>query len=318
MKKKSQEPSSKNQHQRDCWDLVLGTWFLELFRFGFRAWGKCLVLFLILLVPGLARSGDERTDSSRPITLVGMRGQIDGVVLPGPELEVRPLEDSQAPFVLRIANVYPHGTAFRYDFVYYALERRTYDLTQYLRPKDGSKGAKLKPLEVEVQGLLGPGLIHPHSLASKRTSWFAGYYLLLLAGVAVWLAGLVLIVFARRAKKKKTGGDTAGTETVADRLRPLVIRAMTGMLTSSQRAELERTLLAFWRQRLGLEKEKAPEALSKMRQHPEAGILLNQLELWLHRPGTAQQVDIGKLLWPYQLTSPEEPIEAPGAESVTA
>jgi hypothetical protein len=106
--------------------------------------------------------------------------------------------------------------------------------------------------------------------------------------------------------------------TAADRLRPLVARAMTGTLSPGQQAELERTLLAFWRQRLGLENEKAPEALAKLRRHPEAGVLLNQLELWLHRPGTAQQLDLGKPLWPYQLAPAKDPGDAPGTEGGTA
>jgi hypothetical protein len=55
-----------------------------------------------------------------------------------------------------------------------------------------------------------------------------------------------------------------------------------------------------------------------MRQHPEAGALLNQLELWLHRPGTAEQVDLGKLLWPYQQASLEEPAGAADSHGVMA
>jgi hypothetical protein len=266
-----------------------------------------LALLLTLLLPASAPAGDDR-----PVTLVGMRGHIDGVILPGPELEVRPLEDPQAPFVLRIENVYRHGTAFRYDFVYYALEPRTYDLTQYLRPKDGSAPSPLPPVEVEVKGLLAPGLIHPHALEPQRASWFAGFRLLLLVGAAVWVVGFLLLLFWGRRKKRAARQDAAGQVTVADRLRPLVVRAMTGMLTTRQQAELERTLLAFWRQRLGLEKEKAPQALAQMRKHPEAGVLLNQLELWLHRPGTAPQVDVGKLLWPYQFTPADKLAEVPG------
>jgi hypothetical protein len=269
------------------------------FRLHIGAWR--LVLVPALLLPGFARAADEPL-----VTLVGMRGHLDGVILPRPELEVRPLEDSQAPFVLRIANVHPHGNAFRYDFVYYALEPRTYDLTQYLRTKDGSPGGKLRPLEVEVKGLLGPGLIHPHALVPKPASWFAGYRLLLLVGANLWVVGFFLILFLGRRKKQAARQHTAGPATLADRLRPLVVRAMTGMLTTCQQAELERALLAYWRRRLGLEKENAPTALAKMREHPEAGVLLNQLELWLHRPGTARQVDVGKLLWPYQQASAEE------------
>ena len=113
------------------------------------------VCVLVLLGwPGAARAGD-----GRPTTLVGMHGRIDGVVLPAPELEVRPLEDSQAPFVLRIVNVARHGTAFRYDFAYYALEPRTFDLTQYLRPKDGAPAVKLPPLDNHGMGTVFEELI---------------------------------------------------------------------------------------------------------------------------------------------------------------
>jgi hypothetical protein len=264
------------------------------------------------LLPGAARPAAER-----PVTLVGMSGHIDGVVLPGPELEVRPLEDSQAPFVLRIANVQRHGTAHRYDFVYYGLEPRVYDLAKYLRPRDGSAPVQLPSLEVEVKGLLAPGLIHPHAQEPRRAGWFASYRVLLIVGAVVWGLGFVLILLWGRRKLRAAQLAAAGPATVADRLRPLVIRAMTGMLSMEQRAELERTLIAFWRQRLGLEKEKAPEALARMRQHPEAGALLNQLELWLHRPGTAQQVDIGKLLWPYQLAPAQGATDVPAAPGET-
>src|SRR5262249_28731459 len=161
-------------------------------------------------------------------------------------------------------------------------------LTQYLRPRDGSAPVPLPPLEVEVKGQLPAGLVHPHALEPKRASWFAGYRLALIVGAALWGVGLLLILLWGRRRRRAARQEAAGPATVADRLRPLVIRAMTGMLSAEQRAELERTLIAFWRQRLGLDSEKPSEALASMRQHPEAGALLNQLELWLHRPGTAQ------------------------------
>jgi hypothetical protein len=93
---------------------------------------------------------------------------------------------------------------------------------------------------------------------------------------------------------------------------------MTGMLTTHQRAELERTLLAFWRERLGLENEKASIALAKMRNHPEAGLLMSQLELWLHRPDTPEQVELGKLLWPYQLPPEQDAAGVHGPNGVLA
>jgi hypothetical protein len=259
-----------------------------------------LLLCLVLLLAGRPLSAAER-----PLTQVGMRGRVGGVILPAPELEVRPLDDHHAPFVLRIDSVHPHGTAFRYDFVYLALEPGTYDLMRYLRSKDGSPVGKLPPLEVEVKGLLPPGQILPHALEPQPASWFAGYRVLLLVAGAVWLIGLLVILLWRWRTKGAAQQVTAQPATVADRLRPLVLRAMSGSLSPSELAELERTLLAFWRRRLGLEKEKAPVALARLRQHPEAGILLEQLELWLHRPGTAEQTDVGQLLRPYQQVAAE-------------
>src|SRR5262245_51953235 len=149
-----------------------------------------LALVLILVFPAFVQSA-----SDRPITLVGMRGHLNDIVIPGPELEVRPLENSQAPFVLRIVSVGPYGNAFCYDFEYYALEPRTYDLAQYLRPRDGRVALKLPLIEVEVKGLLEPGVVYPHALEAKSTSWLAGYRLLLGIGGAVWVLGLFLIVF---------------------------------------------------------------------------------------------------------------------------
>ena len=274
----------------------------------------CGTKYALLIIFAFVPTALAADDSSA--VLVGMRGRLEGVVLGGPELEVRPLEDSQAPFVLRITDVHTHGNAFRYDFVYYALEPRTYDLTQYLRPKDGVAGAKLPPLEVKIEGTLGPGLIHPHPLVPKPAGWFGAYHLILITGLGLWFFGFLLLLFWGQRRKTSPVPPAPDRVSVADRLRPLVIRAMTGMLSPKELAELERTLIAFWRHRLGLEEDKASTALAKMRSHPEAGALLGQLELWLHKPGTADQVEVGKLLWPYQLIgkelSPEGSLNAAG------
>src|SRR4051794_25995117 len=106
------------------------------------------LLGVALLLPGAARAEDRRQ------TTVGMPARIDQVVLPGPELEARPLDDPRGPVVLRVVDTYPHGTAFRYDLVYYALEPGTFDLKDYLRRKDGSSTAGLPSLKVTVDPLL--------------------------------------------------------------------------------------------------------------------------------------------------------------------
>lgn len=40
--------------------------------------------------------------------------------------------------------------------------------------------------------------------------------------------------------------------------------------------------------------------MSALKSHPEAGPLLQQLEIWLHRPGVVGQIDVNTLLSPYR------------------
>jgi hypothetical protein len=101
-------------------------------------------------------------------------------------------------------------------------------------------------------------------------------------------------------KSRRGAAASHRPKTLAEQLRPLVERAQAGTLSTPERAELERMLLAFWGRRLGLTDVDPREAMAQMRQHPEAGRLIEQLELWLHRPGTADEVDVAALLAPYR------------------
>jgi hypothetical protein len=230
---------------------------------------------------------------------VGMAVRIEQVVLPGSELEVKPLDDRKAPVVLRIESVAPHGTAHRYDLVYYGLEPGTFDLKSYLRRKDGSSAADLPALPVTIRSVLPPGQVEPNRLELQASPWLGGYRLALILGGAVWVVGLATILFARR-RKAAAVAEAARPVTLADRLRPLVERALAGRLAQPERAELERMLLGYWRRRLDLDGMKPAEAFAVLRRHAEAGPLLEQLENWLHRPGPAEDVDLNALLKPYQ------------------
>ena len=42
------------------------------------------------------------------------------------------------------------------------------------------------------------------------------------------------------------------------------------------------------------------EAMSRLRNHPQAGELLRQVEAWLHQPGGARDVDVPRMLAPYR------------------
>lgn len=240
-----------------------------------------------------------RAEDRRSST-VGMPARIDQLVLPGTELEARPLDDPKAPVVLRIINTFPHGTAFRYDLDYYGLEPGTFDLKNYLRRKDGSPTTDLPSVPVTIAAILPPGQILPNELEPRRSPWLGGYRLALIVGGVLWGLGLLAILFVGRRKKGEVQAAGVRMLTLADRLRPLVERAMTGTLSLTERADLERILLAYWRRRLRLGDERPTEAFARLRQHPEAGPLLQRLEDWLHRPRPNTQVDLTALLQPYK------------------
>jgi hypothetical protein len=240
-------------------------------------------------------------DQPRSTSTVGMPAKIEQSVLSGTELEVKPIDDRRAPLVLRIVASYPHGSAFRYELVYYGLEPGAYDLKDYLRRKDGSSMKDLAAIPVRIEPVLPPGQIQPHSLLLGPSPFLGGYRLLLFVGGVAWVVGLAAILLAGRWKRTEVAAATIRPVTLADRLKPLVDAAVAGNLTQGQRAELERLLIGYWRKRLGLEKVAPGEFIGVMRNHEEAGPLLRQLEDWLHRPGgAAEQIDVTALLKPYQ------------------
>ena len=255
-------------------------------------------MVLLLSSPVQTFAGDEHQT-----TTVGMPARIEQLVLPGSELEVKPLEDDRTPIVARITGAFPHGTDFRYDIVYYGLEPGKFDLTDYLRRKDGSATDDLPAVSVEITPVLPPGQIVPNELEAQQSPDLGGYRKAAVIGGIAWCAGLVIIIWWNVAGSRKKRGDSGTSQprlSLADRLRPIVQDALAGKITQRQQAELERMLLAFWRKRLNLNHVKAVDAITALREHDEAGGLLKQLEIWLHRPGNAEEVDLTALLKPYQ------------------
>jgi hypothetical protein len=265
--------------------------------FGYRAALALLVFPSPLLAEGPAPV---------PETTVGMSGRLEGVVLPGPELEAKPIPDRRVPLVLRVARVYPHGTAFRYDLEYFALEPGTHDLRGYLRRKDGSPADGIPALTVKANPVLPPGQVEPNKLEIESGPRVGGYRLLVIGFWVLWGLGLAAIVgsfFFPRRKRAAAADDRPVS--LAERLRPLVEGAVAGKLSQAELAGLERALLAYWRKRLGLEHAEPGEAIDVLRRHPEAAPLLAELEKWLHRPGPPEAVDVGGLLAPYRDLPPE-------------
>jgi hypothetical protein len=112
--------------------------------------------------------------------------------------------------------------------------------------------------------------------------------------------GVLLAILLARRRRIQTALPMARPLTLADHLRPLVEGAMAGKLAPERLAELERGLIAYWSRRLGVANRKPADALAVLRRHPEAGPLLVQLEIWLHRPRPAATIDVASLLEPYR------------------
>ena len=265
---------------------------------------KHSTLCLLLTLAGLCLVGDRvvrAADGPMATTHVGISGKLDALVLPGGELEAKPLTDRKTPVIVRVVRVYPHGSQFRYDLEYFGLEPGDHDLRQYLRRKDGSALGELPPIPVTVTPLLPKGQIEPNKVELQGAPRLGGYRILLITLGVLWGLGLIAIVASFvYPRRRKQAVDASQPVTVADKLRPLVEGALAGTLSQSDLANLERALLAHWRQRLGLEQAEPGLALSTIRQHPEGGPLLNQLESWLHRPGQPEPVDVPALLAPYR------------------
>jgi hypothetical protein len=229
-----------------------------------------------------------------------MEGYVQ-IMIPGTLLEARPVEP-KAKLLLRVADARPHGTLFDYDLRYIGFVPGKYDLRDYLIRKDGSSTNDLPKIPVEVTGLLP--VKHRGELVPQETSTLpslGGYKGTLIAVAIVWAVVFVpLWLTGRKSKPIERPIVESKPLTLADRLRPLVVQAVEGKLSRDELAQLERMLLNYWREKLGLREESMIEAVQKLRQHPQGGELLREMENWLHRPPGSAKVDVNALLAPYR------------------
>jgi len=257
-----------------------------------------LALFCAALAPVFAQAEPQLSDRT---SSVGIPVWVREIVLPGPRLEVKP-SDLKTPLTVRISDVYSHGDAFRYNIEYYGLEAGSFDLRDFLRRADGSSADDLPHLKVLIESVQGPGQVKPGSPQEGRMPRVGGYHVWLWIGGLLWLAGLWAILKVTRREDSGESEATLRPMTLAERLRPLVERAMKGGLTRVEQAELELVLIAFWRKKLELEDDDAARAITQLKAHAEAGPLLVQLEEWLHQRRTASSpaIDLTDLLAPYR------------------
>lgn len=245
---------------------------------------RALLLLVLLALPALAQ--EQRLPDAAPQAPlpIGITGRFTDVVLPGPELEVAPV-DSTTPVVIRITAVQPHGTAgFRYDLEVYGLEAGRHDLTRWLRPRDGSLARALPPLALEVDGAAPPGAL-PADLRPGALPRVGGYRRALVAAGLAWGAGLVALVLVGRRRARATAA-VAAPPTPRARLARLLAALRPD--DAATQAEVERLIIDAWRERLGLHGLAPQDAMARLRAHPDAGAALARLEGWLHRPAGAR------------------------------
>ena len=207
----------------------------------------CWPGWIVLAWLAVPNCGYSWQDDAQLQTTVGMVGRFQEVKIPGSKLEVIPLRDRDTPLVVRIVRTFPHGTDFRYEIEYYGLEPGVYDLRDYLRRVDGSSAEAVPQLAVEVVPVLPAGQIRPNQLVAREPPRLGGYQRWLIVVAVGWVAVLLLLIFWRRGSKN--AGDTVNAQprTLAERLRPLVDRAVAGVATQAELASLERSLLTYWR-----------------------------------------------------------------------
>lgn len=235
---------------------------------------------------------------------VGIPARITDFVLPGSEIEVVP-QTAKSAVVLRITRVAPHGTEFRYDIEWTGLDPGEHDLREFLRRKDGTDASSLPAVPVTVRSVLPPGQVVPHHPPAGDVPGFGGYRVWWIVGGIAWTIGLAWILLGFRRQRQRDAAVVTPPRTLAERLRPLVERALDGRLSRTERAQLELGLVAYWRRKLGLDEHQPAEAHEILRGHAAAGPLLNQLDAWLHKPGVRQDVDVAALLAPYKDLPPD-------------
>jgi len=241
---------------------------------------------------------------------VGMEGRLEAL-LPVAGLEGRPVTD-RSPVIVRVANVFPHGTLTRYDLRYVGLRPGDYDLREFLVVAGGATPTNLPPLPVHITGLLPPK--HDGRLIESPAGslpGLGGYRVAMIAVCGLWIAGLAVWFWTRpRPAAKALAAGEAEPPSIEERLRPLVESAARRELGPEGQAQLERLLLGYWRQKLGWDDLPMDAALARLRTHPEAGALLRSLESWLHRPAGTTSVDVAELLAPYRRHSEAREVRA--------
>jgi len=231
---------------------------------------------------------------------VGIEAAIE-VSLAYPDLKARPVTE-RTNLILRIAGTRNEDGKTVYDLRYIGLIPGTFNLDNYLVTPLGQKPDDLPSIPVTIQPLLPED--HEGGLVSRQLRGITlpgGYRVFFVTVWVVWALLLIPIIIIGRPKKQKMERvEEVHQPTLAELLRPLVEHAIDGRLDTSGKARLERLLMNYWCEKLGLDETQVLASLEKIKVHPDAGVILRELECWLHQPPGRSKVDVASLLSPYR------------------
>ncbi len=256
-----------------------------------------LCILLCLLFSGLASPclGQGGTEEKK---LIGLEYGAN-LVLPQ-KLVPRPGTRASA-ILLRVANVEPlPDGSWKHDVRYMAMRPGTHDLTKFLMLEDGTEPKALPPFPLTVSGLLPEG--HDGKLAEVEISpwrrWFGSYRTVLQLLGVLWMLLLIPLVFWKKKTPPPLEEPPPPVEpTLADRIRPFLGPMTYQNIEPGEQAQLERLVHAYWREKLGVSEElEMPEAMVRLKAHPQAMRSLQLLESWLHFPPQRRNSSTAELL----------------------
>ena len=187
---------------------------------------------------------------------------------------------------LRINSVTPDGpTAFLYDLRFVSALPGQINLAEHLELADGTPAPGLPPALVAVTATLPEDadlLLSQASLPAARG--LGGYRTALLIGGVLWLAPLGWLLARRLLRTSPSPTPPPAPPTLADRLRPLIARVLTGDSSPDLRASMEHLLLLHFQAgaRATGPAPSTPLARARLRDDPLAAPTLRALEAWFH------------------------------------
>ena len=130
---------------------------------------------------------------------VGTTTELADVILPGPKLVGKPIDDVD-PVVVRVTDAIAHGDGFRYRIEYQGMEPGNFDLTKFLVQKNGEAATELPSIPVQIRSLLPPGQVKPNELTKGWLPRMGGYKILMVVMAVLWTLGLLGLIFLGRKR----------------------------------------------------------------------------------------------------------------------